>query len=91
MLTGNLRRLVRRGKRRRIDWSGAPTWRPFAVCQREPVTTAIGENLHLAGAAAPASSGMNEVERPIFSNLSRHERDAANEIGLGRAILLTRC
>src|SRR5919109_2493028 len=51
--------LYRRGKRRRIDATVAPTWRPFGVCQREPVTTTSGENLHFAGVAAPTSSVMN--------------------------------
>jgi hypothetical protein len=70
--------LYGRGKSRRIDATVAPTWRPFAVCQREPVTTAFGENLHFAGVALPAASVMNEMERPIFSNLSR-QRPSGND------------
>src|SRR6266545_772320 len=70
--------LYARGKMRRINWSGAPTWRPFAVCQRDPVTTAFGK-MQFAGVAAPASSVMNAMERPIFSKRSRQRPSGKDE------------
>src|ERR687888_1091848 len=63
--------LYGRGKRRRSDWNVAPTWRPFGVCQRGVVTTAIGENLQFAG-VAPSARVMNVIERPILSKRRRH-------------------
>jgi hypothetical protein len=59
MLPRNLRRLVR-AQDDRIDGSGAPMWRPFAVCQRGPVATAFGR-VQFAGVAAPASSVLSLV------------------------------
>jgi hypothetical protein len=64
---------------RRNDASGAPTRRRFAVCQREPVTTAVIPNVQFAGVALSPASVMNEVERPIFSNLSRQRPSEKEE------------
>src|SRR5436190_19215253 len=54
-LPGIFPALNARGKRRRIDAAVAPTWRPLAVCQREPVTSASPKNVHFTGVAAPVA------------------------------------
>src|SRR6266496_3124838 len=71
--------LYGRGKRRRIDASDAPTWRPFAVCQREPVTTASRKNVQFAGVAPPSASVLKVAKRPIFSNRSRQRPAGKDE------------
>ena len=54
-----------------MDATVAPTWRPFAVCQREPVTSASPKNVHFTGVAALTACVKKVVKRPIFANLSR--------------------
>src|SRR5438552_629489 len=71
--------LYGRGKMRRIVASGAPTWRPFAVCPREPVTSASPKNVHFTGVAAPAACVKNVEDSPIFSNLRRQRPSGKDE------------
>jgi hypothetical protein len=78
-LPGILPELSARGKRRCNEASGAPTRRPFAVCQREPVTCASPKCVQFAGVAVSATSVKNVVERPSFANLSRQEPLAKDE------------
>src|SRR5919201_4586944 len=79
-LPGIFPALNARGKMRRIDATDAPTWRPFAVCQREPVTSASPRNVHFAGVPAPAASVLNVAKRPISSNLNRQRPSGKDEV-----------